>query len=47
MNGKTWVIVIDTFLTAVFVERACKNEGNRVASGNMEGESELRLLLPT
>lgn len=47
MNGKAWVIVTDTFLTAVFVERACKKEGNRVASGNVEGESELHLLLRT
>lgn len=38
MNGKARVNVTDTFLPALFVGRACKKEGKRLASGNLEGE---------
>lgn len=38
MNGKAGVIVTDTFSPALFVGKACKKEGKRLASGNLEGE---------
>ena len=47
MNDKAWDIVTDTFLPTLFVERACKKEGKRLPSGNLEGESEPHLVLPT